>query len=775
MSQIRNGTIKKADIGDEALKMYEDTLRSDSLISRDQNVRQEQMFNELKEEWILSLPRSKQSPTSNVHTGTAAEYVSGKYMNNMGSSSYSFVGDRFLKPSELWSNPDTAKYLETDPIALLDSVKRGTAAQAFDRQIYGNYFGIKGFGLKDLIEMYKKVGKEENVTTQWDMMFMTKDFGVDPKKRQMTREERGKFVKGVESIDRMYQYSVGTLSSLDNPHANAFLNALTYVGELGSALSVAPRIAVATLIEETPMSIGSVLKDNLLSARKEIQSALGSVRSNEELFEILEGLGHVSAHIMHKAGALAAKMGDSDLTGSYSASDRQKIKSLYAFLAKGSNKQTMMARSQGVMQYMYRVDKLFNNIAEGDILEAPDRTIRLTNQTDGMWHATIDEVYVRLQDKFKNDFSNITKGEFFGVLGDMGISKELRLNILEMVKAGLFEESKFKYFRNMWLENRETILKTGIPFNELRKEINFGFPERTLDNASPEDIRAKKLQVVNGLADLTFIASGKFSKQPTLSNQPLGARDAGMLHKFLSQLTTYPSSSAETLRRAAFAGTSMIVPAFLAHLISGYMYYKLVQLSSFRTIEEMKKEMQKDPLLEIQDAIMSVPFFGANQMVISLLLQMLRGQRPVNSKAFDIASLNAANSVLQIPARVLKAVGDIASGEWETGSAAIAYKIPIPHAWALAMALRNAGALESEDSYRSLSPNRSAITRSRGLTAPQVIPNTSAPNQNQLNPPLDTTEKKEDIPTFDVETGTWKDKRAEEAADVLEDIQDNIN
>ena len=39
MAQIRNGTIKKADIGDEALKMYEDTLRSDSLISRDQSVR----------------------------------------------------------------------------------------------------------------------------------------------------------------------------------------------------------------------------------------------------------------------------------------------------------------------------------------------------------------------------------------------------------------------------------------------------------------------------------------------------------------------------------------------------------------------------------------------------------------------------------------------------------------------------------------------------------------------------------------------------------------
>ena len=60
-----------------------------------------------------------------------------------------------------------------------------------------------------------------------------------------------------------------------------------------------------------------------------------------------------------------------------------------------------------------------------------------------MWHATIDEVYVRLQDEFKNDFSNITKDEFFDVLKDMNISEELSLNILEMVKSGLFEKSKF--------------------------------------------------------------------------------------------------------------------------------------------------------------------------------------------------------------------------------------------------------------------------------------------------------------------------------------------
>ena len=737
LNKIRRGDIKMKDLGTETKRLYDETLIDESLLGKD-NPNKQAMLLELSEEFRNKLAKSQQTSTLDLQVTTAAEFVANRYMSNIGSSSYSFAGDAFLSPRQLWEDPRISKFLEDDPVALLDSVKRGTAAQAFDRATYSNYFGIKGFGMKDLIEMYKKVGNGKNTHHEMQMLFMSKDMELDQTRYNLTSDERKKFKAGVDHIDLMYKYSIGTLSSIDNKYGAPFLNILNTISELGTALSIAPRLAIATAIEETPMSIGSVLKDNLLGAKKELQDVLSIAKSTKDIEATLQGLGHVTSSVMHKAAALAAKLGD-DGTGSYGATDKKKIKALYKFLSMGMDKQVMAARSLGAMQYIHRVDKLFSNIA-GDLGTAKDKDgleVGITRQGAGGFHVTADELYLQLQNRYDNDFSNITKKNFREFTRELNIDEELSRDVMEMIKAGLFEADKYKYVRNLWIEHRQDILRTGIPFDDLRTKITFDFERKTQEGIDAEGIRARKLQALNGLRELVFVASTKFAKQPSLSTQPLGARHAGALATFFTRLTTYASSSANTLRRAMFAGPSAFAAAFSAHMITGWLYYKLIQLQGFRTIEEMKRELQKDPMGELSDAAMSVPFMGANQMVLSMLIQMMRGERPVNSKPYDIAALNAANNLLQLPVRVTQSVGDIISGDVSKGSANIAQRLPVPHAWALAIALRNAGMFEKDIQIGRLSPNyRGQVTPrsfTQGRPSNRQLPNKEALEQQTVD------------------------------------------
>ena len=754
LNKIRKGDITMKDLGEVVRKQYTETLLSDDLIGSD-NPNKKAMLLELSEEFRNKLAKSQQTSTLDLQATTAAEFVAHRYINNIGSSSYSFAGDAFLSSRQLWNDPRISKFLEDDPIALLDSVKRGTAAQAFDRATYSNYFGIKGFGIKDLIEIYKKIGNGENTHHEFKTMFMTKDMELDDRKRSLTNDERTKFKAGIDHIDNMYKYSVGTLSSLDNKYAAPFLNILNIISELGTALSIAPRLAVATAIEETPMSIGSVLKDNLLGAKKELQEVLALTKKTKDIEETLKGLGHITSSVMHQSAALAAKLGD-DGTGSYGVTDKKKIKQIYRFLSMGMNKQVMAARSLGAMQYVHRIDRLFSNIA-GDIsIEGIEgRQIGIMRQGEGGFHVTADELFLQLQNKYNNDFSTLNRTNFTEFSKQLGLDEELSRDVMEMIKVGLFEVDKYRFFRNMWVKNRNQILRTGVPFDDIRNDITFNFENNLKEGIDAEGIRARKLQAVNALRELVFVASTKFAKQPSLSTQPLGARNTGVLSTFFTRLTTYASSTGNTLRRAMFAGPSSIAAAFTAHMITGWLYYKLVQLQGFRTIEEMKKELEKDPIGELSDAVMSVPFLGANQMVINMLIQMMRGERPVNSKAYDIAALSAANSLLQLPVRVMKAIDDIISGDWEKGTANLAQRLPVPHAWALAIALRNAGMFERDVQISRLSPKyfgqaapRPIVRRQpsdRALPNNEVLEQQFAPPKPQVIPEhtndttLDTT------------------------------------
>jgi hypothetical protein len=107
----------------------------------------------------------------------------------------------------------------------------------------------------------------------------------------------------------------------------------------------------------------------------------------------------------------------------------------------------------------------------------------------------------------------------------------------------------------------------------------------------------------------------------------------------------------------------------------------------------MWTEMKREPMQELQEAIMSVPFFGMNQMVIATLLQVLRGQRPQNTQIYNLAGIAMVNRMLQLPTRVINAFASINEGDGLKGAANVSAVIPLPY-----MALVTAG-IRSTDGF----------------------------------------------------------------------------
>jgi len=604
---VKRGEVRFDELDTSLKDMYRETLKKDSVYDNAENVRQNKMLEEILRERNRNLSPSQKRSGGNLSKFNAAEYLAWRYMTQIGSSSYSFVGDNFLTPKNLLSDSNIGKFFESDPVAILNSVKRGTAAQAYDKAMYGNYFGVKGLGIRDVLNMYRGLVDEDFTSNeQVKMLFVGKGFdNSDGIKRPMNNTERRKMSGALKHMERLYEFAVGTRSTNDIPEDNPFLNILNIVSELGTAISIAPRLAIATAIEETPHSVMSVLKDNLTNMQGELGDALAVVRSKEDLAATLEGLGHLTASAMHHAAALAAKAG-MDLSPSDSVKPNTRIKSLYRFLSVGLDRQTMAARSIGAMQFNSRIDKMFNK--------------------------------------------------------SMGIKdSKLYTDITEMIKVGLFSEELYPYFKDVWLSYRDRIIKTGVPFDDIRKDITFELSHR-VKNADGQEIdastiRENKLHAVNALRELVYNASVLYAKQPIASYQPVGASSGGALATFLTRLTTYQSATFNNLRRAMLGGTAMFTSAYVAHAITGWMYYKLVQLQTHKTLEEMKKEMKKDPLFELREAMMSVPFFGANQMAINIMLQMLRGERPVNSQPVGFAAQAQVNGMLQVVPRAMRGVG----------------------------------------------------------------------------------------------------------------------
>ena len=695
-----------------------------------------EMMNTIIREIDETSTKSQKRAYTSINPSAASDVVAMRYMARMGSSAYAFTGDAFLTPAAMLDNPNIAKYIEIDPVAIMSSVKKGVAAQAFDRQIYGNLFKVRGMGMGDVLNMLRPIAEDSSAPYT---LMLGKDMEVGSK-RHLNPEETKKFRYALNHMTDAYRFAMGTLGPVDTDTAVPIINMMVKAGQIGSALSVGPRLAMAAFIEETPMAVTATLKNNLTNMRNNIAETLMVAKKKDDVYEYLKGLGFIAQEMRHQANTIMAQTGDV-----MDANTTNFAKKAYKFTAMGLNRQVFAARAQGVRMFINNLDRFFDSYRGFTTIDGQE-----IFDASAVLHPTFDTLVRAVRNL--GDPENITKKDLDKVFDKLKLNNELRLHATDMLKLGLLSEELAPILKEMYLNNRNDIVKLGIPFDKLRNDITF-------DSTLSRTERAQKLQVVNSLAELAWTNATRYAKQPTLSQQPFGARTLGPFGPLMTMLTTYASTVYSNLRRLMGGSAALAAGAFMAHAMSGYLYYKLVQLQMSKSLDDMINEMRKDPMGEIQDALMSVPFFGMNQMAIASLLNVLRGERPANTQILGVAGLSMVNRILQLPKRLMNAIGKINNGESLTGAANAASQVPLPYFATVPMMLRSV----DEDTMKFLNPDgpikeaprerRDAKPRPEG-TPIEVTPQPPAQDiPMETDVPTDMLEQIEDVSTLDLPEG----------------------
>ena len=680
---IKSGKLTKSKIfSTEEINTYNKQISE----SMKRTEAQEKMIESIQDKRAETL-QSSQMRTSDSVVNKLSDLVAEGYAQKFGSSSYSFIGDRFLSTSQLFDNPEVRKHLNLDPLEIFASVMRGQAAQAFDKQVFGNAFGMRGIGMGDLINTISK--HYENAPIEFKDIMLNSLMQQEGAKRGMTQSEKQKFKHGLDYMKNAYKYSIGTLKWDDKDAKSiGFINMLNKLGELGAALSVGPRLAFAAMLEETPMRVTSSLKTNLTTLQKHMSDSISVFKGKEDARQFLQGLGFITQDLMYENNAMLAKIGlDDNRTGPDGLDSTEKldqvIKRIYKFTATGLDTQVQANRAAGVRKMIVDMNELFYRMTDEHSL-GPDKDGNETfvSPVEDKFIPTFDDLY----NVFKNvDISRIDNTQLNRMLKDMGFGGDRRNVVIDLLKNGLFSEELAPVFKQLWRTYGDEIRAGGIPFDKMLNDVSFDY------NTGAKE-RATKLQVINAFREITWQAATRFAKQPSLSEAPaIGARALGPFAKLATSLTTYSSTVYGGLRKAGYAGMGLMASAVMAHALSGYMYYKLIQLQNSKSFEEMVAEMKRDPMQELQEAIMSVPFFGMNQMVIATLLQVLRGQRPQNTQIYNLAGIAMVNRMLQLPTRVVNAFASINEGNGLKGAANVSAVIPLPY-----MAILTAGIRSSE-------------------------------------------------------------------------------
>ena len=501
-------------------------------------------------------------------------------------------------------------------------------------------------------------------------------------KRPLTETERQKASKVLRHLKDSYDFAMGTLSYKEvDKDAVGFISMLTTIADAGTALSVGPRLGLAAVLEETPMALVGELKSSLTHLQGEGFKAIQRFTNKDEIRQWVQGMGFITRDLQFEANRALQKLGIDPRQIKQNRADRA-IQRTYKAASMGLDTQTNWNRAAGVRKWITEVNSMFMNLAEEDITyTARDGSTVSISSKNLKENATFDMVYELVQSM--GDLTQYTSTEIKKNLKQLDISDETLDAVLDMMKNGLFSEELAPIFKKLWFDNYATIKSEGIPFEQMMKTISFDY------NTSAKE-RANASQVIMALREIAFTAGTRYAKQPTLSeNASIGSRPLGAFSRLVTQLTNYSSSVFGSLRKASTVSTGLLASAFLAHAISGYMYYKLVQMQNSKSAKEILKDWQRDPMQEITDAFMSVPFFGMNQMVITTLLQVLRGERPSNTQIFNYASLSMINRILQLPAKTMNSIGKMQEGEINKGLANMSSTIPIPYMPIVSMGLRS--------------------------------------------------------------------------------------
>lgn len=674
---IRSGKLSKLDLlGEDNVSYFYDIInRQDVEFSE----RQQKMMGIVEQNQSDRTARSGKRIVTNRRKNRLTEFVAEEYAMRAGSSSYTFVNDRFLNTADLLDDPTISSYINMDPIDIFDSLKRGQAGQAFDRQIMGNSLGMQGFGIGDLIKLLRNIDDESD---DLDHVILNSELEVAAK-RPLTNNERKRFNNALDQIENSYKFAMGNLdySQVDKTSIG-LINALTTIADAGTAVSVGPRLAMAALIEETPMAIVGELKSTLGKLQSEGRKSVGFFKNKDELSEWVEGIGFITKDLQFESNRILAKYGMDPRQFEGNKADKA-VNKLYNISAIGLNKQTMVNRARGVRKWINEVNTMFMETSPVDTVsftKANGEQVTVNTENSNVY-ASFD--LIRDTIKEMGDLTQYSNKQLKSVLKELKMSGETMDVVIDMMKNGLFNDELSPIFKRLWSQNYETIIARGIPFEEMMKSVSFSYNTN-------KAARARYTQVIMAMREIAFNAATRYAKQPTLSeNASIGSRPLGAFSRLAVQLTSYASSVFGSLRKASTVSPALLASAFLGHAISGYLYYKLVQMQNSKSFEDILKELEKDPMKELTDAFMSVPMFGMNQMVITTLLQVLRGERPSNTQIFNYASLAMINKMLQLPAKTIKNLEKMREGEILTGMSGLSSTVPLPYMPIVSMGLRS--------------------------------------------------------------------------------------
>ncbi len=723
MRDIKKGVLKKDDLLTESERdVYNDHIRGDRPLSE----KQKEAIMELRNDRLKKTKEAQKRTYTQEMDGKLANLVAEDYMMRAGSSTYTFVGEKFFNTMDMLQNPLIKKHLNLDPAEIFGSLMRGQAAQAFDRQVFGNAFGIRGVGISDLIDTIDQLVENNQFE---DIMLdpLMKQMG---KKRGLKPEEKNKFTHAFNAIKSAYRYSTGTLKWDDKDASSIpFINMLNHIGQLGSALAIGPRLAFASLLEETPMALAGSFKANLQAANNRIQEGVGLLRSKKDKNAFLEGLGLITQDLTREVNVVLQKIGMEDgrrLDQSrFDKGFEGLTKGIYAFTSKGLNSQVNLNRQIGARKTTQDINRLFYRMSKGVSL-IDDEGNLIPGSPRGPILPTFNELAEAFQDMDVNELS--LKELRVKLKSNYNMDSDLITVVIDMLKNGLFSRELAPVVQKLFYDYGDDIKQKGLPFDKMVSETSFDY------NSNAKE-RAQRIQVINALREILWLGATRYAKQPSVSEAPaVGARALGPLAPIATALNTYSSTVYSGMHRAGLAGMAAFAAAFMGHALSGYLYYKLIQLQMSTSYEDMVEKAKRDPMSEIQDAMMSVPFFGMNQMVIATLLQVLRGQRPSNTQIYSMAGIAMVNRMLQLPTRVANAFAKINQGEALTGAANVASMVPLPFFAIVPIGLRVSNDMLKNSGMPLFDPFKTGYKPMENIKVSKPVREAPEPRQGTVKP-----------------------------------------
>lgn len=663
------GDLTKSKLGDTFTRSYNHSLTAE-------------VTNPLAIRRARDLNKSKRSVTE--FQGYAS-IKKNDYINKLGTSGFVMINDRFLTAKELTADPALDEFIEKDLIKIMDGIIRGPAGQAMDRAIYGKAFGIRGFGMEDIINMFdhtlsdkirgKHYTKIDKVTGEGEMSSST------------LNNHDVRLMKAQLSTMRMaIRYAKGTMTRAElDAQDTPFFAFLNDVMSAATTAMVAPRYILGTLVEELPQAALKGYGEALMGIRGAVNISLKDATKAQRR-EVLRGITTAVRDIQHDAAVDTRFRGaDSQMFMDDEEMPVRMIENMnrrmQKFAGLGFRELTQSIKSADARASVSRLDNMIQPGKNGESL------------FDALTEISKHEV-----EKLK------TVTDFNTVLRAAGVPESQFTGVREMLRMGVFDPDTNPIIKRLMINyvDQNTM---SFSFEGAQAAI------ARMHSAADRELHMKALMRIREMIKIDSIRN---AKEATFEMANL---QGGNLQQIMTRLTSYAAMVSSSLRRAALGGGATYSTQMILYMISGYAYFKASQMARGKSFDKAVAEgWRENPEVELYDMLMSVPFLGYAQMPISFLMKQVGlgsigglDQFSVQGgKAYSLAGVSTLNRALALLGEAPKAIKGMfdESSRGQYGAADYMNAMPIAFNWAWGPILGAA----SDDMFKAETLSKSGFT-----------------------------------------------------------------